>query len=300
MECIRIGSRKSRLALWQAEKVAEKIRALGYETQIIPIESQGDQNQKQPLYTMGITGVFTKNLDLALLNDTIDVGVHSLKDVPTTLPNGIILSATLARDYPEDVLIRNKAAKNKPLDKLSIATSSLRRRAFWKNQFPNTAFTDIRGNVETRIRKIEEGLADATLLSLAGLKRMNVEVAYETLPFLLQAPSQGVVCCTSKEDNPQLLDLLSQINHSDTMQCVDVERGFLRRLEGGCTAPIGAKATLFDNKIYFEGRLVDLSGAQRIDLIEEAAWQKNLGAIFADKVLQQGGAKIMAEIKAQL
>ena len=143
---------------------------------LVPVLSSGDKNLNQPLYSLGITGVFTKDLDIALLNNEIDIAVHSLKDVPTILPQNIEVSAVLERDFPQDVLVRKSSSKNKDLSELKIATSSLRRRAFWSEKFPNTHFSDIRGNVQTRLKKLEEGDFDATLFSLAGIKRMEMEL----------------------------------------------------------------------------------------------------------------------------
>jgi hydroxymethylbilane synthase len=144
MKNIRIGTRNSALALWQAEEVAEKLHQLNYTTEIVPIVSSGDKNLNQPLYSLGIKGVLTRDLDVALLNDEIDIAVHSLKDVPTKLPDNIELVAYLERDFPQDVLIRRKSAKNKELHELKLATSSLRRRAFWKKHYPETEFFAIR------------------------------------------------------------------------------------------------------------------------------------------------------------
>ncbi|MCT4304442.1 hydroxymethylbilane synthase [Elizabethkingia anophelis] len=300
MKTIKIGTRNSPLAMWQAERVASQLQTLGHKTELVPVVSTGDKNLQQPLYALGITGVFTKDLDIALLNKEIDIAVHSLKDVPTALPTGVIISAVLERDFPEDVLIRNPKAKDKDISELSVATSSLRRKAFWLNQYPNTPFSDIRGNVQTRLKKLEDGLADATLLSLAGIKRMEMDIEYEYLPFLLQAPSQGVVCCASLVENEELTSILAQINHEETYKCTKVERDFLRHLEGGCTAPIGARATISGNSITFEGRIASLDGSKEIDLKEIAEWNDDLGVRFAQQVLDNGGKAIMEEIKTQL
>ncbi|NAW50654.1 hydroxymethylbilane synthase [Elizabethkingia argentiflava] len=300
MKNIKIGTRNSPLAMWQAEKIAHQLQSKGYASELVPVLSTGDKNLNKPLYSLGITGIFTKDLDIALLNREVDIAVHSLKDVPTLLPEGVKLAAVLERDYPEDILIRNSKAKNKNIADLSIATSSLRRKAFWKNEYPNTLFYDIRGNVQTRLKKLEEGLADATLLSLAGIKRMKLEIEYELVPFLLQAPSQGVICCTALADNLQLIEILNQITHPETYQCIQVEREFLRHMEGGCTAPIGARATIMGNDLYFEGRLASLDGLKKIELKEQVKWRKGLGLHFAHKALSQGGQAIMEALKKQL
>ena len=299
---IRIGTRNSPLAMWQAKEVEQKLQNLGYETVLVPVLSSGDKNLNQPLYSLGITGVFTKDLDIALLNNEIDIAVHSLKDVPTILPQNIEVSAVLERDFPQDVLVRKSSSKNKDLAELKIATSSLRRRAFWSEKFPNTHFSDIRGNVQTRLKKLEEGDFDATLFSLAGIKRMEMELEYEMLDFMISAPSQGVVAISSRVDDVETKAILKKINHKTTQICVEIERNFLRTLEGGCTAPIGAIAVFEENKIKFSGRLNSLDGSKTINIVEEFDYDdsENYGKKFAEFVLENGGKEMMEEIKKQI
>ncbi len=299
---IRIGTRNSPLAMWQAKEVEQKLQNLGYETVLVPVLSSGDKNLNQPLYSLGITGVFTKDLDIALLNNEIDIAVHSLKDVPTILPQNIEVSAVLERDFPQDVLVRKSSSKNKDLAELKIATSSLRRRAFWSEKFPNTQFSDIRGNVQTRLKKLEEGDFDATLFSLAGIKRMEMELEYEMLDFMISAPSQGVVAISSRVDDVETKAILKKINHKTTQICVEIERNFLRTLEGGCTAPIGAIAIFEENKIKFSGRLNSLDGSKTINVVEEFEYDdsENYGKKFAEFVLENGGKEMMEEIKKQI
>ena len=291
---IRIGTRNSPLAMWQAKEVEQKLQNLGYETVLVPVLSSGDKNLNQPLYSLGITGVFTKDLDIALLNNEIDIAVHSLKDVPTILPQNIEVSAVLERDFPQDVLVRKSSSKNKDLAELKIATSSLRRRAFWSEKFPNTQFSDIRGNVQTRLKKLEEGDFDATLFSLAGIKRMEMELEYEMLDFMISAPSQGVVAISSRVDDVETKAILKKLNHKTTQICVEIERNFLRTLEGGCTAPIGAIAVFEENKIKFSGRLNSLDGSKTINVVEEFEYDdsENYGKKFAEFVLKNGGKKL--------
>ena len=299
---IRIGTRNSPLAMWQAKEVEQKLQNLGYETSLVPVLSSGDKNLNQPLYSLGITGVFTKDLDIALLNNEIDIAVHSLKDVPTLLPKNIEISAVLERDFPQDVLVRKSSSKNKDLAELKIATSSLRRRAFWLEQFPETEFSDIRGNVQTRLKKLEEGDFDATLFSLAGIKRMEMELDFEYLDFMISAPSQGVVAIASRIDDVETRKILQKINHEETQICVEIERNFLRTLEGGCTAPIGAIAKFEDNKIYFKGKLNALDGAKTLNLVEEFEYNhsENFGEKFAKIILEKGGKEMMEVIKSKL
>lgn len=299
---IRIGTRNSPLAMWQAKEVEQKLQNLGYETVLVPVLSSGDKNLNQPLYSLGITGVFTKDLDIALLNNEIDIAVHSLKDVPTLLPQNIEISAVLERDFPQDVLVRKSSSKNKDLAELKIATSSLRRRAFWSEKFPNTQFSDIRGNVQTRLKKLEEGDFDATLFSLAGIKRMEMELDFEFLDFMISAPSQGVVAIASRIDDVETRKILQKINHKETQICVEIERNFLRTLEGGCTAPIGAIAKFEDNIIYFKGKLNALDGARTLNLVEEFEYNhsENFGEKFAKIILEKGGKEMMEVIKSKL
>jgi hydroxymethylbilane synthase len=288
--------------MWQAKEVEQKLQNLGYETSLVPVLSSGDKNLNQPLYSLGITGVFTKDLDIALLNNEIDIAVHSLKDVPTLLPQNIEISAVLERDFPQDVLVRKSSSKNKNLAELKIATSSLRRRAFWLEQFPETEFFDIRGNVQTRLKKLEEGDFDATLFSLAGIKRMEMELDFEFLDFMISAPSQGVVAIASRIDDVETRKILQKINHKETQICVEIERNFLRTLEGGCTAPIGAIAKFEDNKIYFKGKLNSLDGAKTLNLVEEFEYNhsENFGEKFAKIILEKGGKEMMEVIKSKL
>ena len=302
MNKLKIGTRNSPLALWQAQEVESKLKTLGFETEIVPIISSGDKNLNQPLYALGITGVFTKDLDIALLNKEIDIAVHSLKDVPTQLPHNIQISAVLERDFPEDVLVRNDDSEPLDIEVLKIATSSLRRRAFWLKEFPETEFTDIRGNVQTRLKKLDDGIADATIFSLAGIKRMNLDITYEQIPFLLQAPSQGVVAIASLSDNEILNESLKSISHKETEICVTIEREFLKTLEGGCTAPIGAKAEMLDGQIRFIGRLCSLDGKNCIETDEIFDWNdsENFGEKIALEVLKNGGKELMDEIRKSL
>ncbi|MBW8521965.1 hydroxymethylbilane synthase [Chryseobacterium chendengshani] len=302
MKSIRIGTRNSALALWQAREVARHLQNKNYLTEITPILSSGDKNLTQPLYALGITGVFTRDLDTALLNDEIDIAVHSLKDIPTKLPQNIELIAYLERDFPQDVLIRRKSAKDKEHHELKLATSSLRRRAFWLKHYPETQFFDIRGNIQTRLQKLEEQDFDATILSLAGIKRMKMDIDYEMLPVMLPAASQGVIAVVGHSEKPEINEILKSINHKQTQICVEMERNFLSTLEGGCTAPIGAFAEKIENQMRFKGALCSLDGKNYIAIDESFEYndEENFGEKFANIVLENGGRELMAEIKTQI
>lgn len=302
MKSIRIGTRNSALALWQAREVARHLQNNNYLTDIVPIVSSGDKNLNQPLYSLGITGVFTRDLDTALLNDEIDIAVHSLKDVPTVLPENIELIAHLERDFPQDVLIRKESSRNKEFHELKLATSSLRRRAFWLRNFPNAEFSDIRGNIQTRLQKLEEQDFDATILSLAGIKRMKMDIDYEMLPMMISAPSQGVIAVAGHSHKQEINDIVRKINHKKTQICVEIERDFLNTLEGGCTAPIGAFAEIFDDQIRFKAALCSLDGKNCIATDENFVYneEENYGKKFAKIVLENGGKELMTEIKGQI
>lgn len=303
MKNVRIGTRQSPLALWQAREVARNLQNRNIKTDIVPILSSGDKNLSQPLYSLGITGIFTKDLDTALLNQEIDVAVHSLKDVPTELPHNVEIIAVLKRDYPQDVLVRKASAATLELKDLKIATSSLRRRAFWSRTFPQTEFCDIRGNVETRLRKLDEQDFDATLFSLAAIKRMGLNVDYEHLPMMISAPAQGVVAVCARADDDETKELFKEINDRPTQICIEIERNFLNTLEGGCTAPIGAFAEMNDqNEIRFKGMLCSLDGTNciEIDKIFEYRDHVNYGEKLAQEIMKNGGEELMQQIKISL
>ena len=303
MKSIKIGTRNSPLAMWQAREVARNLQNLNYTTDIIPVLATGDKNLTQPLYTLGITGIFTKDLDIALLNNEVDIAVHSLKDIPTELPENIEIIAVLERDYPQDVLVRKKDAETLELHDLKIATSSLRRRAFWLKEFPDTEFSDIRGNVQTRLNKLEELDFDATMFSLAAIERMGLHVDYEHLPIMISAPAQGVVAVCSRRDDAEIKEIFKDINHKPTQICIEIERNFLNTLEGGCTAPIGAFAEINDkNEVRFIGRLCSLDGKNCIETDEIFEWNEheNFGKMLAQKVLENGGRELMNQIKREI
>ncbi|MDR2123001.1 MAG: hydroxymethylbilane synthase [Flavobacteriaceae bacterium] len=302
MNTIRIGTRNSPLAMWQALEVEQKVRNLGYATEIVSVTSLGDKNLTQPLYQMNVVGVFTKDLDIALLNHEIDIAAHSLKDVPTVLPREIVLSAVLERDHESDILIRNpkKESQKGVFDDLYIGTGSLRRRAFWKAKYPHVRFDDIRGNVQTRLSKLESENFDGTVFSLAGIKRLELPLQYEILDFIIPAPAQGVVAVTSLREHHELTEILTNLNHQDTQICVEIEREFLNVLEGGCTAPIGAIAKIKNDEIHFKAGIVSLDGTKKVlfDEVFPVAEHTFKGKELADKAKKLGAEKIIEEIKA--
>lgn len=292
---IRIGSRNSLLAIYQAKEVEKKIIEQGIKTKIIPIKSTGDLNLKQPIHKMNILGVFTKELDNALINNYIDIAVHSLKDVPTKLPIELQLSAVLERDFFQDVLIRNPKSCKTKFDNLTILTGSIRRKSFWKNYYKTTKFQSIRGNITTRIKKLQNSNADGTILSLAGIKRLKLNLKYEILDFIIPAASQGVIGIISQKKKTKINQLLYTINHQPTMRCIQIEREFLHYFNLGCAAPIGSFATIKNNSIYFFGQLSSLNGEKYIK-ITELIKNKNDIKNIVKNILNNGEKMIIEDL----
>ncbi|WP_299433883.1 hydroxymethylbilane synthase [uncultured Aquimarina sp.] len=298
---IRIGTRDSELALWQAHTVQNTLENLGYQTTLVPVKSTGDIVLDKPLYELGITGIFTKTLDIAMINDDIDIAVHSMKDVPTALPKGIVEAAILERANVQDILL------HKGLDFLdgegTIATGSLRRQAQWLHKFPNHKVVDLRGNVNTRIQKLNDSDWNGAIFAAAGLERINLKPKeYIDLNWMTPAPAQGAMLVVAKEKDAYCLDALSNLNHTDSKICVHIEREFLRELEGGCTAPIGALAEIKGNQIYFTGVLFSLDGKDKIEVCKTIKIEdrKDFGIQCAQEVLNSGGRELMKKIKADL
>ena len=297
---IRIGTRSSELALWQANTVAKQLNDLGYKSEIVKIDSIGDVILDKPLYELGVTGVFTKNLDIALLNDKIDIAVHSFKDVPTKLPHGIVEGAILKRGDFNDVLVIKEDENFFTKDSAIIATGSLRRKAQWLYRYPHHKITGLRGNVNTRLQKLEDNDWDGAIFAAAGLKRLNLLPEKENhikLDWMIPAPAQGAVMVAVLEKNEDLLEICAQINHQDTATCVKVEREFLRVLEGGCTAPIGALALIIKEELMFKGVLFSPDGKNKIEFSKSVELDKigDLGEYAANYILDRGGKKLMRE-----
>lgn len=298
---IRIGTRASELALWQANTVAKKLNELGVNTEIVPVSSDGDIELTKPLYEMGITGIFTKTLDLAMLNGQVDIAVHSMKDVPTQLPQNIVQAAVLPRANVQDLLVY-KDNLDFLNESATIATGSLRRKAQWLNKYPNHQVENLRGNVNSRMEKLHTNHWNGAIFAAAGLERINLKAENMlSLDWMIPAPAQGAMMVVAMHDDFYALDVLAQINHIETEICTHIERQFLRTLEGGCTAPIGALATYIENEdsIHFKGVLLSEDGKQRVDIEKKVAieeWKK-LGFYTAQELLQNGGAAIMQTFK---
>jgi hydroxymethylbilane synthase len=301
---IRIGTRDSELALWQAHTVQKKLNDLGYKTEIIAVKSQGDIILDKPLYELGITGIFTKTLDIAMINGQVDIAVHSMKDVPTALPIGIVQAAVLERANTLDILVHKRN-----LDFLdgnaTIATGSLRRQAQWLHKYPNHTVVDLRGNVNTRMQKLNESDWSGAVFAAAGLERINLKPTdFINLDWMIPAPAQGAMVIVAMGNDDFTLDAVSQLNDIETEICTYIERQFLKTLEGGCTAPIGALARYceLEDTFTFKGSLLSIDGKQKLEIekivpVEE--WKK-LGFNCANEILEKGGADLMKVIRESL
>ena len=298
---IRIGTRDSQLALWQAHTVQGQLESLGYDTQIVSVKSTGDLLLDKPLYELGITGIFTKTLDIAMINGQVDIAVHSMKDVPTKLPQGMLQGAVLPRANTRDILVY------KNLDFLethgTIATGSLRRQAQWLHKYPDHKVVDLRGNVNTRLQKLQDNEWDGAIFAKAGLERIQVlPPNHIDLDWMIPAPAQGAMVVVSMENDPYSTEAVRKLNDKKTEISTHVEREFLQVLEGGCTAPIGAIATIHKDSLNFEGVLLSLDGKQKIAVKKSITTQhyKDFGRTCAQEILNNGGSEMMVEIKKEL
>ena len=301
---IRIGTRDSELALWQANTVSQKLNDLGYKTEIVPVKSDGDIILDKPLYELGITGIFTKTLDVAMISGKVDIAVHSMKDVPTALPQGIVQAAVLKRANVLDLLV-HKGSTDFLNGTGTIATGSLRRKAQWLNKYPLHQVEDLRGNVNTRMQKLKDNNWNGAIFAAAGLERINLKPSeFINLDWMIPAPAQGAMLVVAMHDDDFSLDALAHLNDVESEITTYIERQFLRTLEGGCTAPIGAIAQYseHDDTLYFKGVLLSLDGKQKHEIEKTVPinqWKK-MGFYAAQEILENGGNQLMKELKEQL
>jgi hydroxymethylbilane synthase len=300
---IRIGTRESQLAVWQATQVQQLLKIEGVPAVLIPIKSEGDIDLKTPLYEIGVQGIFTRNLDLALLNRSIDIAVHSMKDVPTRLADGLRQTAVLKRGPVHDLLVYKRdpeflMERNGPAH---IATSSIRRKAQWLHRYPAHQIHNLRGNVNTRLRKLGEEPWDAAIFAQAGLERIGLRPEKSiVLDWMLPAPGQGAILIAGREDDEALFSLCRPLDDPDTDLCTKIERDFLRTLMGGCSTPISALAEIEDGDVYFSGQLMSPDGHRQVTIekilpVEVAA---DIGRTAAEEVLERGGQAILESMRA--
>ena len=292
-----IGSRGSKLALWQAEHIGEKLKALGIETRIEIIKTSGDQIQDVALAQVGGKGLFTKEIDEALLNGSIDLAVHSMKDVPTGLPAGLTIAAIPEREEPRDALIGCSIEELK--DGTRIGTSSLRRSSQLLAVNPRLSIEMLRGNVDTRLRKLDEGRYDAIVLAAAGLRRLGSQDRIrELIPVEVMCPAvgQGALAIETRDDGGVAHELVRKLDHADTRICVTAERAMLEKLGGGCQVPIGGYAFLENGVIHMRAMVASPDGKRLVRAELSGVDPVRTGASIGRNLLEQGAEEILRAI----
>ncbi len=369
---IRIGTRESQLAVWQATKVQQLLAENNFHSELVYIKSEGDIDLHTPLYEMGVQGIFTRSLDIALLTGKIDIAVHSMKDVPTQLPKGIAQAAVLKRASHKDLFVYKDAdvvnvvngewsMVNKDSSKLedlftihhspltiddspftihnsqltiddspltiydspltidhspltthtspfTIATSSIRRKAQWLNRYPHHLIENLRGNVNTRLRKVAESNWQGAIFAAAGLERIGLRPENSVeLDWMLPAPAQGAIMVVCRDADVFCLNACDHFNDSLTALCTKIERDFLRILLGGCSTPISALAQIKDDTIIFKGNILSVDGKEKVEVemtksgldVSGLGTRENadLGVTAAHEILKRGGSEIVKGIR---
>jgi hydroxymethylbilane synthase len=335
---LRIGTRESQLAVWQATTVQDLLKKAGYDSELVYIKSEGDVDTVTPLYELGVQGVFTKTLDAALLSGRIDLAVHSMKDVPTAMAKGIRQAAVLERASYKDILVykseedlaliesdnRSATTDNRssgavpPSDSSNpssvnddrssvgghrssvIATSSIRRIAQWLNRYPEHRIENLRGNVNTRLRKLEESNWNGAIFAAAGLERIGLRPANSIdLDWMLPAPAQGAIMVVCRTEDEETWEACRSFNHHDTALCAGIERDFLRTLLGGCSTPISALAQIKEGQVHLKGNILSPDGKMKAEIERMApmAEAAALGVKAAGELLQNGGKEIVEQIR---
>lgn len=299
-----IASRESALAMWQARHIQSRLQALYPDTEvtILGMTTTGDQILDTPLAKVGGKGLFVKELETALADGSADLAVHSMKDVPMNLPQGFMLAATGEREDARDAFVSNDFASLEDLPVNSIVgTSSLRRQSQLQARFPHLKIESLRGNLQTRLRKLDEGQYAAIILAAAGLIRL--ELGHRIRQFIapeqsIPAVGQGALGIEISSSRPDLIAVLAPLNHADTQVCVEAERGMSRTLAGSCTVPLGAYATCEGDNIRITGFVASVDGQQM--LVETATGNRQqaeaLGQKLAAQLIAQGADKILAAL----
>jgi hydroxymethylbilane synthase len=299
---LRIGTRDSQLAVWQATLVQGLLKEAGVQSELVYMKSEGDIDTVTPLYALGVTGVFTKTLDAALLNNRIDIAVHSMKDVPTQIAQGIQQAAVLKRASHKDIFVYKDGIEflNDFNSEATIATGSVRRIAQWLNRYPNHKIENLRGNVNTRLRKVEENTWKGAVFAAAGLERIHLRPQKSIdLNWMLPAPAQGAIMVVCREDDDYAFNACQSFNDEATALCTKIERDFLSTLMGGCSTPISAFAEVKPNgKVYFRGNIVTPDGKEKIETEAKLPFQEagDIGKVSAKHILLKGGRSILSSI----
>ena len=303
MKNIRIGTRDSQLAMWQAEWVQSQLTKLypHLNFELVSMKTKGDKILDVPLSKIGDKGLFTKELEQGLLNDELDMAVHSLKDMPTLLPPGLIISAFCEREEPRDVFLSKNGVSIEELPSGAIiGTSSLRRKSQLKHYRPDLDFMDLRGNLQTRWRKLQESEMAGIVLAAAGVIRLGWEDRItQILPedVMLSAVGQGSIAVEIDEKRSEIAELLSRLNHTPTEQAVRAERTLMRKLEGGCQVPIGALGQVVEGQIVLRGMVASLDGTRLIKAEAKGIDPETVGIEVAQRLIELGANTILAEIR---
>ncbi len=316
---LRIGTRESQLAVWQATLVQEQLKEHGIASELVYIKSDGDIDLVTPLYELGVQGIFTKTLDAALLGNRIDIAVHSMKDVPTFLAKGIIKSSVLPRASYRDLLVYKGNeeelfyelgfingewsivnGQTVPNSYLKIATSSIRRKAQWLNRYPAHSIDNLRGNVNTRLKKVAESDWNGAIFAAAGLERIGLrpEKSIE-LDWMLPAPAQGAIMIVCRENDLSSFESCQLLNDSNTALCTKIERDFLRTLLGGCATPISALAEITEDRVVFKGNILSIDGKEKFEttITKPVSSSEDLGISIGKQLLEMGADKIVSDIR---
>ncbi|NTS39627.1 hydroxymethylbilane synthase [Flavisolibacter sp. BT320] len=313
MKPLRIGTRDSQLAVWQATRVQSLLQEAGVASELVYMKSEGDIDTVTPLYALGVTGVFTKTLDAALLNNRIDIAVHSMKDVPTQLAQGIQQAAVLERASHKDILVYkdestlqslgflngewsmvNDASFTTHHSPLTIATGSIRRVAQWLHRYPNHRTENLRGNVNTRLRKLAESDWNGAIFAAAGLERIHLRPEKSIdLDWMLPAPSQGAIMVVCREGDKEAFDACQSFNDEPTELCTKLEKDFLRVLMGGCSTPISALAEWKGETVSFRGNICSPDGSDLVEVKLEKAGSESL------QLGEEAARQLLDDTKAQ-
>jgi hydroxymethylbilane synthase len=316
---LRIGTRESQLAVWQAETVQQLLKEAGYPSELVYIKSEGDVDTVTPLYELGVQGVFTKTLDAALLNNRIDLAVHSMKDVPTAMARGIRQASVLERASYKDILVykndkdlaaitvhspRSTVHGDPELtthnSQFTIATSSIRRIAQWLHRYPGHSIENLRGNVNTRLRKLDESDWNGAIFAAAGLERIGLRPEKSIdLDWMLPAPAQGAIMVVCRTGDDHTFEACQPFNDSGTALCAGIERDFLRTLLGGCSTPISALAEIHNGTVHLRGNVLSPDGHHKAEISKEMPLQEaaSMGTLAAHELLRTGGSEVVTTIR---
>ncbi len=303
---IRIGTRGSKLALWQANWTKSNLRRIhpSLSIEIVVIKTKGDKILDVPLAKVGGKGLFVKEIEEALLDRRIDLAVHSMKDMPADLPDGLCIGPVPEREIPSDVLISKKGLGLSELGPSArIGTSSLRRAAQLRHVKPDCVILPLRGNLNTRIKKLETGNMDAIVLAAAGVKRLNLEnriTEYLDYDIMLPAVGQGALCIEIRENDPEIDEIVSGLNHPETRSIVMGERAFLHHLEGSCQIPVAAHGEIKDNNYTLCGLVADIDGKTIVKdtCSGSEALSEKIGVQLAQRLLSMGADEILKKLKS--